>query len=148
MCTCSYPFEDLTIVDVSSRLFCFSLNFIQIVIKVRFIVNTLFPNGYHVILFYQGADSPDQDTYSLLPISQTSVQDLQALVDKISKVKDKFEQVWEKHQNFVLQSLQFTFFEKEFLSVSIETEKTSACVFSFFTQSLDGYIECFVEKHF
>ena len=83
----------------------------------------MFPNGYHVVLFYQGADSPDQDTYSLLPISQTSVQDLQALVDKISKVKDKFEQIWEKHQNFVLQSLQFTFFEKEFLSVSIETEK-------------------------
>ena len=75
------------------------------------------------------------------------MQDLQALVDKISKVKDKFEQVWEEHQNFVLQSLQFTFFEKEFLSVSIETEKISACVFSFFTRSLDVYIECFVEKH-
>ncbi len=66
----------------------------------------------------QGADSADQDTFSLLPISQTSVQDLQALMEKISRVRDKFEQVWENHQSCVLQSLQFTFFDREFLDVS------------------------------
>ncbi|CAB4014328.1 guanine nucleotide exchange factor DBS-like isoform X1, partial [Paramuricea clavata] len=65
----------------------------------------------------KGADSTDQDTFSLLPISQTSVQDLQALVDIISRVRDKFEQVWERHQSCVLQSLQFTFFEREFVDV-------------------------------
>ena len=70
----------------------------------------------------QGADSTDQDTFSLLPISQTSVQDLQALVDIISRVRDKFEQVWERHQSCVLQSLQFTFFEREFVDVSIKIE--------------------------
>ncbi|XP_028402827.1 guanine nucleotide exchange factor DBS-like [Dendronephthya gigantea] len=65
----------------------------------------------------KGADSPDKQTFSLLPISETSVQDLQALVEKISRVRDKFEKVWENHQSCVLQSLQFTFFKREFLDV-------------------------------
>lgn len=55
---------------------------------------------------------------SSLAISQTSVADLQQLVDEMSRVKDKFEQEWTYHQKCVVQSLQYNFFETEFVEVS------------------------------
>lgn len=50
---------------------------------------------------------------------QSSVRDLQSLVDKLVDVKEKFQNVWEKHQTRVLQSLEFAFFEQECMQVSL-----------------------------
>lgn len=93
-----------------------------------------------LINFSQGADSPDKETLSLLPISQTSVQDLQVLVEKISRVRDKFEQVWENHQNCVLQSLQFSFFEREFLDVS------NGCTYLLYSLNYSQILKIYFKK--
>ncbi|XP_046852419.1 guanine nucleotide exchange factor DBS-like isoform X2 [Xenia sp. Carnegie-2017] len=62
-------------------------------------------------------DLLERQMSSCLAISQTSVADLQQLVDEMSRVKDKFEQEWTYHQKCVVQSLQYNFFETEFVEI-------------------------------
>lgn len=63
-------------------------------------------------------DSLERKVSSSLAISQNSIADLQLLVDKMSRVKNKFEEVWQFHESWVAQTLQYNLFEKEFCEVS------------------------------
>ncbi|XP_046852917.1 guanine nucleotide exchange factor DBS-like isoform X2 [Xenia sp. Carnegie-2017] len=81
-------------------------------------INRTLKTGETLLKLMKGdEDSLERKVSSSLANSQNSIADLQLLVDKMSRVKNKFEEVWQFHESWVAQTLQYNLFEKEFCEI-------------------------------